>query len=152
MRTLVDPATGRLTARLAGCGPFVDGEDALIPFDTGKRCWINKAIFGRAPAEQLAPSPSNDAQQRPVLVGGDSDTDVAMLKDASELKLVIDRGRTQLLCNALANRGGRWLLQPMFLLPGPARRAPYPCSTARDAAGAPIVDENGQPMVDQRPR
>jgi phosphoserine phosphatase len=150
IRTLVDPESGRLTARVVGCGPFVDGEDQIIPFDTGKRCWINKAIFGRPPTAQLVPATS--AEQRPTLVGGDSDGDIAMLKDASELKLVIDRGRMQVMCNALANRGGRWLVQPMFVLPDPPHTAPYPCSHALDAAGAFIVDEEGRPIPDQRPR
>src|SRR5687768_17795066 len=43
---------------------------------------------------------TNDAQHRPVMVAGDSDTDIAMMKDATALKLVINRNKVQLMCNA----------------------------------------------------
>jgi hypothetical protein len=46
------------------------------------------------------------------------------------------------MCNAYANLQGKWLVQPMFVLPR-AKAANYPCTTALDAAGQPIVDEAG---------
>ena len=138
---------GRLTAHTQGCGPVADGDDTMITYDEGKRCWINKVIF-REPAErQLAVNP--DPARRAVFAAGDSDTDIAFVKDATVLKLAINRGKIQLMCNALANHEDRWLFQPMFLLPRTRRTTPYPCSTARDARGDLIVDEVGQPIPDQ---
>ncbi|WP_309894041.1 hypothetical protein [Archangium sp.] len=46
------------------------------------------------------------------------------------------------MCNAYANRGGQWLVQPMFVSPR-STSANYACTTALDAAGQPIVDEAG---------
>ena len=36
-----------------------------------------------------------------------------------------------------------------FIKPKGCRSSPYACSTAKNAAGATIVDENGQPIADQ---
>lgn len=47
------------------------------------------------------------------------------------------------MCNAYANYMGRWLVQPMFPSPRAQRTTPFPWTTARDAAGSPIVDEVG---------
>ena len=136
---------GRLGSHLAPCGDAP--ADSVITFDQGKRCFINQVIFHVPPAAQLARS---DAAHRPTFSAGDSDTDVAFVQDATELKLVIDRNRVALMCNAWSNAGGKWLVQPMFLDPLAARATPYPCSTTLDAAGHPIVDEEGRPMKDQR--
>ena len=40
----------------------------------------------------------------------------------------------------------------MFIEALPLRTEPYPCSTAVDAAGQPLVDEEGHRMGDQTPR
>jgi len=143
---LVLDADQRLTPRVQGCGPAADGEDTIISFNEGKRCWINKVIFAAAPQLQLtrlAPP------RRVAFAAGDSDTDVAFVKDA-DLKLVIDRHKPELMCNAHAGRAGSWLVQPMFLEPLPPQSAPYPCASAKNAAGAPYLDEAGQPIADQR--
>jgi hypothetical protein len=140
-------ADGRLGYDLEGCGGAP--KNAVMTFDQGKRCWINKAIFALPEASQLARA---DAKQRPTFSAGDSDTDVAFVQDATDLKLVIDRNKVALMCNALSNRDGRWLVQPMFIDPLPVRKDPYPCSTALDAAGAPLLDEAGARMKDQTPR
>ena len=67
----------------------------------------------------------------------------------SVITFVLDRHRVQLMCNAYANAGGRWLVQPMFIEPMPPQAEPYPCATALDAAGRPITDEQGRRMSDQ---
>jgi phosphoglycolate phosphatase-like HAD superfamily hydrolase len=120
--------------------------DAVMTFDQGKRCFINKVIFRQPPAAQLAKA---DAAHRQAFAAGDSDTDVAFVQDATDLKLVVDRHRVQLMCNAWSNAGGRWIVQPMFIERMPRRAEPYPCATTLDAAGRPIADEDGRPLRDQ---
>ncbi len=138
---------GVTTSLFQGCGGVPDGNTSMITFDEGKRCWINKVIFREPEATQLAPN--LDPARRAVFVAGDSDTDIAMIKDASVLKLAINRNKTQLMCNAYSNLDGRWLVQPMFLSPKGPKAGGYSCDTALDAAGAPIVDEAGDPMAHQ---
>lgn len=140
-------ARGRLTYDTQGCGPVRDGEDTLITFDEGKRCWINKVIYNEPRHAQLRVNPN--PWKRPIFVAGDSDTDIAMLKDATVLKLTINRARIQTVCNALDNYANQWLFQRMFILPRDRRLTPYPCSTATDAIGATIVNQVGAPMADQ---
>jgi phosphoserine phosphatase len=139
IRSVTD-AQGRVTPRLQGCGPVAEGEDTLITYDQGKRCWVNKVVFHQPVEQQLARQP--DARKRQVFGAGDSDTDLAFMQDATHLKLVINRARVQLMCNAYANHQGQWLVQPMFVLPR-SKANNYPCTTALDAAGQPIVDETG---------
>lgn len=140
-------AHGRVTSDTEGCGPFADGDNTIITFDEGKRCWINKVVFRQPAGSQLASNP--DPTQRQVFAAGDSDTDIAFVKDATVLKLAVNRAKIQLMCNALANYQDRWLFQPMFIQPRARRTTPYPCSTTRDARGDLIVDEVGQPIADQ---
>jgi hypothetical protein len=143
IRTVV--SEGLTTADLEECGTAAD--NTLITFDEGKRCWINKVIFRETVDSQLAVNP--DPAKRPVFVAGDSDTDIAMLKDATFLKLAINRNKTQIMCNAYSDYLGRWIVQPMFIAPRPCLTTPYACTSATDATGAPIRDESGAPMVDQ---
>ena len=145
IRTVV--VNGVTTATRQGCGTSGDSATAPITFDQGKRCWINKVIFHQLPENQMAVNP--DLAKRTVFSAGDSDTDIAFVKDATTLKLAINRNKTQLMCNAYANYQDKWLVQPMFLNPKPAKTSAYACSTARDAAGAIIVDEAGHPIPDQ---
>lgn len=134
---------GKITSNLQGCGTVADNTNTLITFDRGKRCWINKVIYGEPAATQL--DVNADVAKRPVFVAGDSDTDIAMLKDASVLKLVLNRNKTQTMCNALANLGGKWHVEPMFIEPKPKKTTPYPCTTAKDNDGVNvIVDEAGK--------
>ncbi|HEY3819046.1 MAG TPA: haloacid dehalogenase-like hydrolase [Polyangiaceae bacterium] len=139
-------ADGRLGYSLESCGDAPP--ESVIPYNLGKRCFINRVVFHQPGAAQLAKA---DAAHRQVFAAGDSDTDVAFVQDATDLKLVIDRNRVQLMCNAYANAGGRWLVQPMFIDPLPARTEPYPCSTTLDAAGHALLDEDGRPMHDVKP-
>jgi len=142
----VPGADGRLGYSLVPCGDAPPG--SVITYNQGKRCFINRVIFHQPPGAQLAHA---DAAHRQAFAAGDSDTDVAFVQDATDLKLVIDRNRVQLMCNAYSNAGGRWLVQPMFIDPLPPHAEPYPCSTTVDAAGQPLVDEESRPMHDQRP-
>ncbi len=130
---------GRLDYRLEGCGTEPDGADTVITYNQGKRCWINRAIFHLPAKDQL--SRAVDPRMRPVFAAGDSDTDLAMVQDATFLKLAINRNRPMLMCNAYNNRGDRWLIQPMFIEPLAKRPESYKC--------AGVLDEDGQAIADQ---
>jgi hypothetical protein len=120
-----------------------------MTFREGKRCWINKVIFGVDGPSALEPRPG----RRQLFVAGDATTDLEMLLDASELRLVVDRHKPELMCHAWAGTGGEWLVQPMFVQPLPRRADPYPCSTSacvgrRGLAGA-CLDVGGATIPDQ---
>ncbi len=153
IRTLADGA-GNLTTELAGCGPEPTGSNRIMTYKEGKRCFIAQQIFGDR--TEGAVDPPRDAARRPVLVVGDAQTDVSMLRDASALRLVIDRQREELMCHALAGGDGEWLINPMFIDPMAPRTEPYPCSTTAcaDRAGqpTPCLDAGGGPIPDQSPR
>lgn len=146
VRTVIDDQL-KATAHLVGCGNVPDGDDTIIPFLEGKRCWINRAIFEQLPVAQRLKTV--DVSKRPVFAAGDSDGDVAMLQDATALKLVVNRGRLQLMCNAYANAGNAWRVQPMFIAPAPRHAQPFPCSEALDMHGERLTDENGAAIGDQ---
>lgn len=133
-------ANGKATYDIEDCGGAA--KNSLITFDEGKRCWINKVIFKQAEPLKVAPE-----GRRPVFVAGDSDTDIAMLKDATALKLVINRNKTQLMCNAyqsLDKKDGRWLVQPMFIKPKGEMPGEYGCMTTNiPGTTNKIVDEAG---------
>ncbi|HEX7602701.1 MAG TPA: hypothetical protein VF316_13885, partial [Polyangiaceae bacterium] len=140
-------SNGKQTRDMQGCGTIADGANTIITFDEGKRCFINKTIFHELPASQMPTNPV--LAKRPTFVAGDSDTDIAMLKDATELKLVINRNKIQTMCNALSNYKGKWIFNPMFIAPKAKKATAYTCSTTKDAAGNALVDEAGQTMTDQ---
>lgn len=102
---------GRITADFEGCGTYDDGQD-IINYKLGKRCWLNKLVFGVTdPDAQLEePSPTHFA-------AGDSDTDIYFMEDAAGLRLSINRQKKQLQCNAYANQDGAWIVNPMFFEP-----------------------------------
>lgn len=142
---------GRLTSHLQGCGTVRDGDDAMITYIDGKRCWINKEIFGvrGAAAEQVQP-----AHRRQVFAAGDSDTDVSFLRDATGLRLVLNRNKNEVMCRAYDNSDGRWLVNPMFIEPKKQQAAPYPCATSgqtgSDGASGPVRRGDGTVVPDQR--
>lgn len=157
---LVESA-GRLTYDLQGCGDVPDGQNdgaggvrgnSLITYIDGKRCWVNKAIYGDTSAGAM--QRNANAAMRPLLSAGDSDTDVTFLQDAVGLKLVLNRNKKELMCNAYGNTGGRWLVNPMFIEPKAQQAAPYPCATSAcksaDGASVACVDEDGKPIADQQ--
>ncbi|MER5206482.1 haloacid dehalogenase-like hydrolase [Streptomyces sp. NPDC002825] len=141
---------GRLTSHLEGCGGVRDGEDAMITYIDGKRCWINQEIFGvRGPAaERVQP-----AARRQVFAAGDSDTDVSFLRDATGLRLVLNRNKNELMCRAYENGDGRWLVNPMFIEPKKRKTSAYPCATtgytASDGTAQPVRRTDGSIVPDQ---
>ncbi|MFG2499012.1 HAD family hydrolase [Streptomyces sp. NPDC048441] len=144
-------AHGKLTARLKGCGAVKDGDDSMITYIDGKRCWINQEIYGvrGAAAEKVQP-PYN----RPVFAAGDSDTDISFLRDATALRLVLNRNKNELMCRAYDNGDGRWLVNPMFIEPKGKLAKPYPCAstgyTERDGKEAPVRRADGSIVPDQK--
>ncbi len=132
-------ATGKGSYKLQPCGP--DANKLVTTFAQGKRCWTNRIIFGVADAEAL--KTQADLSKRAVFAAGDSDTDLAFLQDATDLKLVINQNKTQVMCNACLNVTSKWIYNPMFIAPKARKTTPYACSTAKDVEGHPIKDENG---------
>jgi phosphoserine phosphatase len=118
VRTVVDDQL-KGTSHLVGCGNIPDGDDTIIPFLEGKRCWINRAIFEELPVAQRLKTV--EPSKRAVFAAGDSDGDVAMLQDATALKLVL----------------------------APRHAQPFPCSEALDMHGERLTDENGAAIADQ---
>jgi 2-hydroxy-3-keto-5-methylthiopentenyl-1-phosphate phosphatase len=160
VRAVVDQ-DGLLTYNFEGCGSVVNGTNdgkggvtgnSMITYIDGKRCWMNKVIYGDTTAK--AEEVQQDLAKRPVFGAGDSDTDVSFLKDSTGLKLAINRNKTEIMCNAYANAGGSWLVNPMFIAPRAELAAGYACSTTacKDMGGAkvPCVDENGMTIPDQK--
>ena len=142
---------GRITSHLKGCGSAKDGDDSVITYIDGKRCWINQEIFGvrGAAAEKVQP-----AARRQVFAAGDSDTDVSFLRDATGLRLVLNRNKNELMCRAYDDSDGRWIVNPMFIEPKGQKTAPYPCATTgytdHDGTPAPVRRADGSVVPDQR--
>ncbi|MGE7390119.1 haloacid dehalogenase-like hydrolase [Streptomyces sp. NPDC004126] len=141
---------GRLTAHLQGCGSVPDGADTMTTYIDGKRCWINKEVFGvrgRA-AEKVQP-----AARRQVFAAGDSDTDISFLRDATALRLVLNRNKNELMCRAYDNGDGKWIVNPMFIEPKQRKTSPYPCSTTgyvdHDGTAGPVRRGDGSVIPDQ---
>lgn len=141
---------GVLTHRLTGCGDVSDGADSVITYLDGKRCWVNQEIYGVRGAEAFERQAED---KRPAFAAGDSTTDLTFVRDATALRLVINRNKTELMCHAYHDLDGRWIVNPMFIQPKPAQAKPYPCATtgATDSAGRPVpaVDDAGHVIPDQ---
>lgn len=150
IRSVLD-RRGRITPWNEGCGGVPATRGAVIPYIDGKRCWINQEIYGvHGPAAwQRQPWP-----HRPAIAGGDADTDVTFVGDATAVHLVVNRNKPELMCRAYDDADGRWLVNPMFLEPLPRRTAPYPCSTtaftAPDGTSGPVRRDDGSVVPDQR--
>ncbi|MEV7525198.1 haloacid dehalogenase-like hydrolase [Streptomyces sp. NPDC091371] len=141
---------GKFTSHLQGCGSVADGADTMITYIDGKRCWINKEIFGvrGADAEKVQP-----AARRQVFAAGDSDTDISFLRDATALRLVVNRNKNELMCRAYDNSDGRWIVNPMFIEPKPPKTTPYPCATTgyvgHDGTKGPVLRSDASVIPDQ---
>ncbi|WP_405829391.1 haloacid dehalogenase-like hydrolase [Streptomyces sp. NBC_00105] len=141
---------GKFTSHLQGCGSVRDGADTMITYIDGKRCWINKEIFGvrGAAAEKVRP-----AARRQVFAAGDSDTDISFLRDATALRLVVNRNKNELMCRAYDNSDGRWIVNPMFIGPKPQKTGPYPCATTgyvdHDGTRGPVLRADTSVIPDQ---
>lgn len=151
VRSLRDDA-GRIRYDLEGCGPVADGENALIPYRKGKRCWINRVVLGSGGEEspaQMLEAPTH----APLFAAGDSDTDVCFMYDAAVLRLAINRQKAELMCRAYHGQGKGWIINPMFIDPLAPRSEPYPCSrsacTNPRGEAVPCLDSSGQVIPDQ---
>ncbi|MFD6890040.1 haloacid dehalogenase-like hydrolase [Streptomyces sp. NPDC059957] len=141
---------GKFTSHLQGCGSVADGADTMITYIDGKRCWINKEIYGvrGAAAENVRP-----AARRQVFAAGDSDTDISFLRDATVLRLAVNRNKNELMCRAYDNSDGKWIVNPMFIQPKKQKAAPYPCATTgftgRDGTPGPVLRGDASVIPDQ---
>lgn len=105
---------GKITPSFEGCGTEADGNVSIINYRFGKRCWLNKELFGVADGEAQLTTPGKQA-----FAAGDSNTDIPFTKDATGLRLAINRNKGELMCNAYANLDGKWLINPRFINPLP---------------------------------
>ncbi len=153
IRSVVGEA-GKVPYALRGCGSVAEGDDAILTYVDGKRCFVNQVIFGVEGA--AAADVQAEHSRRPAFVAGDATTDVSMLRDATALRLVINRNSAEVMCHAYHDADGRWLVNPMYIEPLPARAEPYPCSTTacKDSSGAavPCLDDTGAVIADQTDR
>lgn len=159
IRNVAD-ANGKLDYNFQGCGDVPDGKNdgmgsvtgnSMITYIDGKRCWINKVIYGDTTANAV--NQTANPKLRPAFGAGDSDTDITFLKDATGLRLVLNRNKNELMCNAYYNGDSKWIINPMFIQPKAKLATMYPCSTAacKDEAGmaGACLDENGNVIPDQ---
>lgn len=146
IRSRLDGAA-KWSPTILGCGAQPD--NTAITYIDGKRCWINQTIYGDATASAW----QRRSGIRQMFAAGDSNTDITFLRDATGLRLVINRNKEELMCFSYANEDAKWLVQPMFLGPKAARSALYPCASTAcvDAAGSkgPCIGEAGQTLADQ---
>ncbi|MGA5731089.1 haloacid dehalogenase-like hydrolase [Streptomyces seoulensis] len=141
---------GRITTRNEGCGGIGVNKGEVIPYIDGKRCWINQDIYGiRGPAAWQKQAWKN----RIAVGGGDADTDVTFVSDATGAHLVLNRNKAELMCRAYDDTDGRWVINPMFIEPLPRKTDPYPCSTtaynAPDGGHTPLLRPDGSVVPDQ---
>jgi haloacid dehalogenase-like hydrolase len=148
IRSITDGA-GKLTYDFEGCGPIADRANTMISYISGKRCWVNKIVFGDTTANAINRRP---ADQRAVFAAGDSDTDADFVRDA-KYKLILNRNKPELMCYAYFNEQGSWRINPMFLAPKSMLAGSYPCATSacKSSSGAPgpCHDEAGNVIPDQ---
>ncbi len=143
-------ANGKLLYTFEGCGPVADGGATMISYIEGKRCWVNKVIYGDTTANAITRRSAAD-RARQVFAAGDSDTDIEFLRD-SQYKLVLNRAKAELMCFAYRNEGDSWRVNPMFISPN-AQKGPFACSTTAcktsTGAGGPCKDDANVTIPDQ---
>ncbi|HEY5921359.1 MAG TPA: haloacid dehalogenase-like hydrolase, partial [Kofleriaceae bacterium] len=148
IRSMPDSA-GKRTYKFRGCGSTPDDNQSMISYIAGKRCWVNKVIWGDTTPNAMRRRPDGERQ---VFGAGDSDTDIEFLRDAT-YRLVIDRNKTEIMCNAFYNANDTWRVNPMFILPRAKKTSPYPCGTAgfksEGGTGVPIRDDANNVVGDQ---
>ncbi|GGY02739.1 haloacid dehalogenase-like hydrolase [Streptomyces minutiscleroticus] len=150
IRSVLD-RRGRITTKNEGCGGVPVNHGEAIPYIDGKRCWINQEIYG---VKGAAAWERQDARHRISIGGGDADTDVTFVGDATDAHLVLNRNKDEIMCRAYDDADGRWLVNPMFIDPLPRRQEPYPCSTGayNEPAGGkgPVRRADGSVVPDQK--
>jgi len=150
VRSVYD-AAGKQTPHLLGCGGVPDGDDSVLTYIDGKRCWANQVIFGVNGPDAWKQQPED---RRQILGAGDAVTDVTFVGDATAASLVINRNKAELMCHAydgLFGNGGKWAINPMFIEPLP-QHEPYKCGesfTKSDGGKGPVVRSDGAPIPDQ---
>ncbi|MET8227075.1 haloacid dehalogenase-like hydrolase [Streptomyces sp. NPDC005301] len=141
---------GRITTWNQGCGDVPENRGEAIPYIDGKRCWINQEIYG---VEGVAAWERQDGRHRPAVAGGDADTDVTFVGDATGAHLVLNRNKSEVMCRAYDDADGRWVVNPMFIDPLPPKPDPYPCSTSAyngpDGSRGPVLRDDGSVVPDQ---
>lgn len=92
-----------------------------------------------------------DPSKRQVFAAGDSNTDITFLRDATAMKLVINRNKKELMCTGYENFGGKYLVNPMFIGGKPQLATGYPCSTTAcvndKGTSVPCYDEGMPPTL-----
>jgi hypothetical protein len=148
IRSMAD-GNGKRTYKFRGCGSTPDDNQSMITYIAGKRCWVNKVIWGDTTANAIMRRPDG---QRQVFGAGDSDTDIEFLRDAT-YRLVIDRNKTEIMCHGFYNANSTWRVNPMFILPRAKKTTAYPCSTtgfkSEAGPGLPMRDEANNVIPDQ---
>lgn len=143
----MEESNGRWSTTPVSCG----GEMDTMTYIEGKRCRINEDVFGITGPAAFDPAPAGERQ---VFAAGDSDTDISFLSDATALRLVLNRNKTELMCSAYNNEDGKWIVNPMFIDPREEQKDPYPCSTEGriepDGSASPLFDGRGRPVPDQK--
>ncbi|MFG3256560.1 haloacid dehalogenase-like hydrolase [Streptomyces sp. NPDC048172] len=142
---------GKITTAMEGCGDVPAGQGEAIPYMDGKRCVINEQIFGvdgDDAWEKQKPS------RRIAVGGGDADTDVTFVGDATGTHLVLNRNKPEIMCRGYDDADGRWAVNPMFIEPLPVKSEPYPCATEGftnpDGSLGPVRRDDGSVIPDQR--
>ncbi|MBQ1122025.1 HAD family hydrolase [Streptomyces sp. B15] len=141
---------GRITAWTEGCGDMPRSKGEMIPYIDGKRCVINQEIFGIEGARAWQ---KQDRGHRIAIGGGDADTDVTFVGDATGTHLVLNRNKPEIMCRGYDDADGRWAVNPMFIEPLPRKETPYPCATEGrtnpDGSLGPVRRSNGSIVPDQ---
>ncbi|GGV47407.1 putative conserved lipoprotein LppF [Streptomyces longisporoflavus] len=149
IRSVLD-RKGRITAWNQGCGDVPVNKGEAIPYIDGKRCWINQEIYG---VKGKSAWDKQDPSHRIALGGGDADTDVTFVGDATGAHLVLNRNKDEVMCRAYDDADGRWVVNPMFIEPLKQKPDPYPCSTTAynepDGSRGPVLRDDGSVVADQ---
>lgn len=149
IRSVLD-RKGKITTWNQGCGDVPVNKGEAIPYIDGKRCWINQEIYG---VKGKSAWQKQDPSHRIALGGGDADTDVTFVGDATGAHLVLNRNKGEVMCRGYDNADGRWVVNPMFIEPMKQKPDLYPCSTAAynepDGGKGPVLREDGPVVPDQ---
>lgn len=148
IRSKID-GTNKLTYKFEGCGTVADNTADMIPYIQGKRCWLNKIVYGDTTATAMQKRADG---KRQYFAAGDSDTDIEFMRD-SQYKLVINRNKKELMCHAYYNANDSWRVNPMFIEPKGVLSAGYACSVDacknEAGTGVPCRDDAGNVIPNQ---